>query len=134
MYEIQVGRVELSNFVSSSKFLNTNQMLICLFLSMHYKYKIKSLCHILAILKIVHTRVILRGVSEGFCQFYGAFRQYFSRCSHFSVILILERKVEFVKMAIISKKRGLKTYFQESGVSLNRLTEETTECIGSWTE
>jgi len=35
MYEIQVTRVELSNFVSSSKFLNTNQMWICLFLSVH---------------------------------------------------------------------------------------------------
>jgi len=36
MYEIQVTRVKLSNFISSSKFLNTNQMLICLFPSMHF--------------------------------------------------------------------------------------------------
>ena len=38
MYDIQVTRVKLSNFISSSKFLNTNQMLICLFPSMHYTH------------------------------------------------------------------------------------------------
>jgi len=31
MYEIQVARLKLSDFLSSSKFLNTNQMLICPF-------------------------------------------------------------------------------------------------------
>jgi len=36
MYEIQVARVKLSNFISSSQLLNTNQMLICLFPSMHF--------------------------------------------------------------------------------------------------
>jgi len=30
MYEIQVTLVKLSNFISSSKFLKTNQMLMCL--------------------------------------------------------------------------------------------------------
>jgi len=36
MYEVQVTRVKLSNFISSSKFLNTNQMLICFFPSVHF--------------------------------------------------------------------------------------------------
>jgi len=35
MYEMQDTRVKLSNFISSSKFLKTNQMSICLFPSMH---------------------------------------------------------------------------------------------------
>jgi len=34
-HEIQVTRVKLSNFVSSSKFSNTKRMLICLFSSIH---------------------------------------------------------------------------------------------------
>ena len=36
MYEIQVTRVKLSNFISSFKFLKAKQMLICLFPSMHF--------------------------------------------------------------------------------------------------
>jgi len=36
MYEIQVTRIKLSNSISSSNFLNTNQMLIYLFLSKHF--------------------------------------------------------------------------------------------------
>jgi len=38
MYETQVTRVKLSNFISCSKFLNINQMLICLFPSVRYIY------------------------------------------------------------------------------------------------
>jgi len=45
MYEIQVTRVKLTNFISSSKFLNNNQMLICLFPSMHfYALHLLSFC------------------------------------------------------------------------------------------
>jgi hypothetical protein len=36
MYEIQFICAKLSNFISSSKFLNIDQMLICLFASMHF--------------------------------------------------------------------------------------------------
>ena len=35
MYKIQVARVKLSNFLSSSKFIDTNQMSINLFPVMH---------------------------------------------------------------------------------------------------
>ena len=35
MYKIQVARVKLSNLVSKSKFINTNQMSIHLFPVMH---------------------------------------------------------------------------------------------------
>jgi len=34
--ETQATSVKLSNFISSSKFLNTNRMLICLFPSTHF--------------------------------------------------------------------------------------------------
>ena len=48
MYKIQVARVKLSNLISKSKFINTNQMSIHLFPVMHlyalHKYKKNSTC------------------------------------------------------------------------------------------